>query len=96
MTWLKEQDGGVVISVRVTPRSSKNTIAGEMEGALKVKLQAPPVEGKANKALVEFLSEALDVSKSAITLLSGETGRNKRVFVKGVAANDIRTRLGCC
>jgi uncharacterized protein (TIGR00251 family) len=86
MSAISQGDNGVLINIKVIPRASKNAVCGEMDdGALKIRLQAPPVEGKANKALVEFLSELLDVSKSSIVLLSGETGRHKRVFVKGIA-----------
>jgi uncharacterized protein (TIGR00251 family) len=86
MNAISQGDNGVVINIKVIPRASKNAVCGEMaDGAIKIRLQAPPVEGKANKALVEFLAEVLDVSRSSILLLSGETGRHKRVLVKGIA-----------
>jgi uncharacterized protein len=89
MLSIKQTAKGVTFTIRVLPRSSKNAFAGEQEGALKVKLTAPPVEGAANKMLVKFLSDSLRVPKSAITILSGETGRTKTVSVEGVSAADI-------
>jgi len=79
--------------VYVKPRSSKDAIEGEREGALVVRLTAPPVEGEANKALARVLGRALDVPSSAIRLLSGATGRRKRVLVAGVAAAEVQSRL---
>ena len=93
MSWISPGAGGVLLSIRVVPRASKNEVTGEHAGALKIRLRAPPVEGKANKALVDFLSETLSVSRSAITLVSGETGRNKRVAVAGVTEGAIRRAL---
>jgi len=86
---LKQTQDGVTFTVRVLPRSARNGFAGEQEGALKIKLTAPPVEGAANKMLVKFLSDSLRVPKSAVTILSGETGRIKTVSVDGVTAADI-------
>jgi len=89
MISIKQTPEGVTFTVRVLPRSSRNGFAGEQEGALKVKLTAPPVEGAANKMLVKFLSDSLKVPKSAVTILSGETGRTKTVSVEGVSPADI-------
>jgi uncharacterized protein (TIGR00251 family) len=94
MSWVTEQSGGVILNLRIVPRASKNEVAGEMGDALKIRLQAPPVEGKANKALIDFLSKALDVSRSAVTLVSGETDRNKRVVVAGISETAARQALG--
>jgi len=84
---------GVLIRVKVVPRASKDEISGEIEGTVKIRLRAPPVEGKANKALVCFLAEILDVPRSAVTILSGETGRIKRVAVCGITAEEAGKRL---
>jgi uncharacterized protein len=84
---------GVLIRVKVVPRASKDEISGQLDGAIKIRLQAPPVEGKANKALVHFMAKMLDVSKSAVTILSGETGRSKRVAVRGVNAEEAKEKL---
>ncbi|HAT04020.1 MAG TPA: YggU family protein [Candidatus Magasanikbacteria bacterium] len=71
------------LSIRVLPRSSRNEIVGEMaDGTLKVKLTAPPVDGKANRALIELLSEYFDVPKSKIKIVRGLTSKNKIIEIK--------------
>lgn len=89
MLSIKETPEGVTFSVRVLPRSSRNEVIGESEGILRIKLTAPPVEGAANKALVEFLSDKLKVAKSRITILTGQTGRAKVISVTGLKKADI-------
>jgi uncharacterized protein (TIGR00251 family) len=84
--WLKAVEGGVELTLRIVPRASKDAVAGALGEALKIRLRAPPVDGKANAALRAFLAEALDVPERAVTLLSGETGRLKRVRVAGPSA----------
>jgi uncharacterized protein (TIGR00251 family) len=79
----------VVFQVRVQPRASRDEVAGEMDGALKVRLQAPAIEGRANEALIEFLSSVLKRPKAAVRISSGERSRLKRVEVTGVTMNDI-------
>ncbi len=82
------------LTVRVQPRASNNEIAGWDDKAIKVRLTAPPVEGKANKALVDYLAERLGVSKSAVTIVSGHGARQKVVEVDGLSEAEIRGRLG--
>jgi uncharacterized protein (TIGR00251 family) len=84
---------GITIHVYVAPRSSANKVVGVHNGALKVALTAPPVEGAANKALVEFFAKTLDVPKSAVKLVSGETSRHKVISVVGVEAQASLKRL---
>lgn len=74
---------GVIIDVHAQPNASKNQIVGEHGGRLKIKLQSPPVEGKANDCLVEFLSDILGLSKSKIKVIKGETSREKSVLLIG-------------
>src|SRR5260370_3861176 len=81
--------GSVSFAVRVQPRASKNEVAGIMGGALKIRLQAPAVEHRANEALCVFLAELLKRPKSAVRLLSGERSRTKRVEIAGVTAAEI-------
>lgn len=77
--------GAIVFSVRVIPRASRDSIDGEFEGALKVHVTAPPVDGRANDALRRILADRLNVSVSAVKILSGEKSRTKRVEVRGIA-----------
>jgi uncharacterized protein len=93
MSWIQSASGGCVVNVRVIPRASKNQIQGVLGDALKIRLQAPPVEGKANEALVCFLAEILNLPSRSIILLSGETGRNKRVLLGGLVEAEARARL---
>ncbi len=87
---LKESIGAVSFQVRVVPRANKSEIVGVEGDALKVRLKAPPVEGKANEALVKFLAERLAVSKSQIEILSGHTSRTKVVRVRGIQAGHLQ------
>jgi uncharacterized protein (TIGR00251 family) len=89
----QERDGAVIFSVRVQPRASKDEIAGEMGGALKVRLRAPAVEDRANEALVEFLAELLKTSRSAVRILSGERSRTKRIEIRGVTRQQVLALL---
>ena len=81
--------GTVIFAVRVQPRASKDEIAGEMAGILKIRLQAPAVEGRANEALIKFLAELLKTSKGAVRILSGERSRIKRLEIRGVTKQRI-------
>jgi uncharacterized protein (TIGR00251 family) len=91
---VKSVSGGVTLAVRVTPRAHKNEIAGVQGDALKVRLAAPPVKGAANAALCAFLAEQLGVRRNAVTLIAGQTSRQKVVRVEGVMVDEVRTRLG--
>lgn len=84
---------GAVLSVVVTPRSGR-TGFDRIEGdAVRVKLAAPPVDGAANTALIKFLADRLDLPRSAITMLSGETSRRKRLLLRGIAPDEVRAAL---
>ncbi|HSD65983.1 MAG TPA: DUF167 domain-containing protein [Vicinamibacteria bacterium] len=91
---LRTTDAGLTLRVRVKPRASKDALAGEREGALVVRLTAPPVEGAANEALVRFLGKALGVAPSAVRVVTGARGRDKVVSVAGLDAKTARDRLG--
>lgn len=84
--------GSMLLTVKVYPRSKKNSIKWEQE-QLKVHLTAPPVEGAANDALVALLAEKLDVSKRAISIVRGLTGRQKTVELTGLAPEEVRAKL---
>jgi uncharacterized protein (TIGR00251 family) len=90
---LRDTDAGLTLRVRVQPRASRDALSGEREGALVVRLTAPPVEGAANEALARFLGRALGVPPSAVRVVSGATGRNKVVSVAGVDSATARERL---
>ena len=90
---IRDGDKGATFAVRVQPRASRNAIAGEMGEALKIALTAPPVEGKANEACVEFLANLLKVPRSSVTIASGESSRNKVVRVAGMRASELEQRL---
>ena len=81
--------GTVIFAVRVQPRASKDEIAGEIAGAMKIRLQAPALEGRANDALIEFLAQLLKTPKGAVRILSGERSRIKRLEIRGVTKQQI-------
>jgi len=83
--------GACTFYVRVVPRSRRDEITGLHGDALKIRLTAPPERGKANRALQEILADRLGVSRSEVEILSGHTSRQKRVRVKGVSADAVRT-----
>jgi len=89
MLEMQEKNGAVIVGVRVQPRASRDEIAGEWEGALRVRLQAPPVDDRANEALIEFLARILKISRSAVRILSGERSRTKRVELSGVTSQQV-------
>src|SRR5437588_11901334 len=93
MIEVMEHAEGCVLPVRAQPGARKSGIVGEQAGALKVAVSAPPEDGRANKALVETLREALDLKRSQVELLSGATSRNKRFLIRGLGPLDLLPRL---
>jgi uncharacterized protein (TIGR00251 family) len=93
MIAVRDTPEGATFLVRVQPRARKNAVLGELGDALRVALQAPPVEGRANEALIRFCAEMFSVPRSAVTIASGEHGRNKRVVIAGCTATQIVTVL---
>ncbi len=89
MLEIQEREGVVTFLLRVQPRASKDEIAGEMGGALKVRLQAPAVDDRANEALAEFLAQLLKTPRTAVRILSGERSRTKRIEIRGVTRQQI-------
>ncbi|MEY3774606.1 MAG: hypothetical protein RLZZ129_1386 [Verrucomicrobiota bacterium] len=83
-----------ILAVKVIPNASRDEITGWLGDALKIKLQAPPLEGRANAALCTFLATALDLPKSAVTVLSGKTSRLKQVRLDGLTPLQLQARLG--
>ncbi len=91
---VREQDGAVVFEVRVAPRASRSRVIGVQDGALKVALTAPPVDGAANDALRKLLAKTLGVSKSDVEIVRGDRARIKLLRVKGIRAADVRFDVG--
>ncbi len=83
MTWIRETPDGVVVSLFIQPRASKNQIVGCQGDALKVRLTAPPVEGAANKMCIAFLAKAVGVPKSALDIVAGASCRRKQLLIRG-------------
>jgi uncharacterized protein (TIGR00251 family) len=82
-----------VIDVKVVPRAAGDEIVGWLDGALKVRIQAPPEDGRANRALEELLAEALGLKKNAVTVAAGRSSARKRVEVLGLDRDEIVRRL---
>ena len=80
--WCSALPGGVRLAVQITPNAKKTEVIGVLDDALKLKLQAQPIEGKANEALVRYLAEALSVPRSAVTITHGHTNKRKLIEVR--------------
>lgn len=93
MISIRDTPQGAAFAVRVQPCARRNAIVGELGDALKLALTAPPIEGRANEACIEFLAEFLKVPRSSITIAAGETSRNKVIRIVGVSADELRRRL---
>ncbi len=83
---LTEKDGAVIFGVRVAARASRSEIVGEMDGALKVRIAAPPVDGAANAELIKVLSKTFGVSKSEVEILGGQTSKTKQIKISNLTA----------
>ncbi len=94
MIEVRDVAGGATLRVRVSPRAARDEVAGERNGALVVRLTAPPVEGQANAALVRFLARHLGVAPSALSVAQGAKTRDKVLLVAGARADDLRASLG--
>lgn len=83
-----------ILQIKAVPNAPRNEVTGWVGDALKVKLRAPPVDGKANAELCRFLAEALDLPRAAVTVATGDTSRHKRVAITGLDLSQVRSRLG--
>lgn len=88
--YLQDCEDGVIISVYVQPRASKNEVVGLQGKELKLRLTSPPVEGAANKLCREFLAKLLGVAKGQVSLISGDKSRHKRLLARGIASEQAR------
>ncbi len=86
-------DGKVLLSLYVQPRASRNELAGLHGDALKLRLTTPPVDGKANKAVVAFLAKFFKIPKSFVTIRSGLQSRSKKIVLSGLSEHDVRCLL---
>jgi uncharacterized protein len=90
---VRDADGGATLRVRVSPRASRNALAGERDGALVVRVTAAPVDGAANDALTRLLARVLHVRASAVEVRHGASAREKLLHVAGLDAKALRARL---
>lgn len=93
MVAVAEGAKGVTFAVKVHPRARKNAITGAVGDALKLALTAPPVEGRANQAVIEFFADLFQIPRSSVTIASGETSRNKTIRITGLARAAVEQRL---
>jgi uncharacterized protein (TIGR00251 family) len=90
---IRESAGAVTFQVKVHPRAKKDALTGVHGDALKLALTAPPVEGRANDAVIEFFADLLRLPRSSITIAAGQTSRNKVVRISGLTADALRQKL---
>ena len=93
MSWFAETPEGVVLNVRAQPRSSRAGLDGVVGDALKVRVRAAPVDGKANREIIETLADAFGLPKRDVVFKSGETAKTKRVLLRGATASAVRERV---
>lgn len=92
MLELSEKDGAIIFTARVVPRASKSEIVGELGGALKIRLAAPPVDGAANAELIKLLSKTFGVSKNKVEIISGEISKTKQIKIESISSKDFLKR----
>ena len=93
MVTIHDTPSGATFAVKVHPRAKRNAITGEVGDALKLSLTAPPIEGRANEACVEFLAKLLKLPRSSVTIASGHSSRRKVIRVVGLSIEEIRRRI---
>jgi uncharacterized protein len=90
---LRSTDDGVLLPVRVVPRASRTEIDGLHNGAIRVRLKAPPVEGAANRELCGYIAKCVGVSRGNVEIASGHRGRTKTLLIRGLSAQQVLSRL---
>ena len=90
---VQESNGNATFAVKIHPRAHRNAITGELGDALKISLTAPPTEGKANEACIEFFAKLLKVPRSSVTIATGYRSRTKTIRVAGLSAEELRRRI---
>ena len=94
MAYFTETAEGTILNVKAQPRSSKAGVDGLLGDAVKVKIKCAPVDGKANKELVDTLSDVFGIPKSRVVFKSGETSKQKRILLTGISADEVRKVVG--
>ena len=90
---VSQKTGSITCKIRVVPRASRTEIAGEIDGAVKVRVASPPVEGAANAEVVKLFAKRLNVAKSSIEIVSGQSSKTKHIRIAGIMAEDLRNAL---
>ena len=90
---IQSSAAGVTFAIKVHPRAKKNAITGELGDALKVALTAPPLDGRANEACIEFFAKVLNVPRASVSIAAGQSSRNKVIRVGGLSAEEVLIRL---
>jgi len=93
MATIHETSNGTTLALKIHPRAKRNAITGWMGEALKISLTAPPIEGRANQACIEFLADLLKLPRSSITIAAGQNSRNKLIRISGLSAAEVEARL---
>ena len=93
MVEINQKEGDVTLRVRVQPRASRTELIGEHAGAIKLKITAPPVDGKANQECRRFLAKVLGVSAGSVEIIAGESSRDKVIRVRNISADRVREAL---
>ena len=93
MISIHDTPAGATFHVKVHPRARKNAITGVLGDALKLALTAPPIEGRANEACIEFIAKFLNVPRSSVTIAAGESSRQKLIRVAGIRAAQVEEKL---
>ena len=91
---VQDTTDGAILTVHLQPKASTTECVGIHGDAIKIRVAAPPVDGAANDELIRFLARRLSIPSTSVQILSGASGRHKRVLVKGAAAKSVMTRLG--
>jgi len=94
MITLRDTPDGCTLPVRVHPGAKRNAVTGTHDGAVKISLTTPPTDGRANEALIAFLADRLNIPRSRIALVSGQTSRSKVLRITGLNAAEVESRLG--
>ena len=94
MVTIHDPPSGATFAVKVHPRARQNAITGQLGDAIKLSLTAPPIEGRANEACIEFLANLLKLPRSSVTIASGQNSPRKVIRVVGLSAEEIRRRIG--